>query len=32
MLDNIIYFEMNNWFAGRDYPDCEPFLTWMRDL
>lgn len=32
MVDNIIYFEVNNWFAGRDYPDCEPFLTWMRDL
>ena len=25
----IVYFELNNWFAGRDYPDCEPFLTWM---
>lgn len=32
MLDNIIYFEVNNWFAGRDYPDCEPFLSWMRDI
>ena len=32
MRDDIIYFEVNNWFPGRDYPDCEPFLTWMRDL
>ena len=32
MSDNIIYFEINNWFAGRDYPDCEPFLTWMKGL
>ena len=31
MDDNIIYFELDNWFAGRDYPNAEPFLTWMRD-
>lgn len=28
---DIIYFEVNNWFAGCDYPDAEPFLDWMRD-
>lgn len=27
----VIYFELNNWFSGRDYPDAEPFLSWMRD-
>ena len=30
-MDNIVYFELNNWFAGQDYPDCEPFLAWMGD-
>lgn len=32
-MDNneIVYFELNNWFAGRDYPDAEPFLSWMSD-
>ena len=28
---DIIYFELNNWFSGRDYPNAEPFLSWMRD-
>ena len=28
---DIVYFELNNWFTGRDYPDAEPFLSWMRD-
>ena len=27
----VIYFELNNWFSGRDYPDAEPFLSWMGD-
>ena len=27
----IIYFELNNWFSGRDYPDAEPFRSWMKD-
>lgn len=26
----IIYFELNNWFSGRDYPNAEPFLSWMQ--
>lgn len=30
-MNEIIYFELNNWAPGRDYPDCEPFLTWMED-
>lgn len=25
----LVYFELNNWFAGSDYPDDEPFLSWM---
>lgn len=25
----IIYFEINDWSAGRDFPDCEPFNTWL---
>lgn len=28
-MDNIIYFELNNWFCGRDYPNAEPFISWM---
>jgi len=30
-IEEIIYFEVNNWFCGRDYPDCEPFISWLRD-
>ena len=30
-MSEIIYFEINNWFSGRDYPDIEPFLSWMAD-
>ena len=25
----IVYFELNNWFPGRDYPDAEPFNSWI---
>ena len=28
-MKDIIYFELNNWFPDRDYPDAEPFKTWM---
>ena len=28
---DIVYFELNNWFSGRDYPNAEPFLSWMED-
>lgn len=27
----ITYFELNNWFPERDYPNVEPFLSWMED-
>lgn len=30
-MNEVVYFELNNWFAGRDYPNEEPFLSWMRD-
>ncbi len=31
MIKELIYFELNNWFAGRDFPAEEPFLTWLED-
>lgn len=30
-MKDIVYFELNNWFLGQDYPDAEPFITWMND-
>jgi hypothetical protein len=30
-MEEIIYFELDNWFGGRDYPDTEPFNSWMDD-
>lgn len=27
----IIRFEINNWFSGRDFPPAEPFKTWVRN-
>lgn len=29
--EKIIHFELNNWFSGRDYPDCEPFKSWIKN-
>jgi hypothetical protein len=29
IMNDIVYFELNNWWAGTDYPDAEPFTTWM---
>lgn len=29
MNDEIVYFELNNWMPNKDYPDVEPFKTWM---
>ena len=29
--EEIVYFEINNWFAGRDYPDDEIFCKWIND-
>ena len=28
-MEDIIYFELDNWFCGRDYPNAEPFIDWM---
>jgi hypothetical protein len=28
-MEEIIYFELDNWFGGRDYPNAEPFISWM---
>lgn len=29
MDKDIIYFELNNWMRGEDYPNDEPFITWV---
>lgn len=31
MNDDVVYFELNNWTVGIDYPNDEPFLTWFDD-
>ena len=28
-MEEILYFELDNWFCGRDYPNAEPFIQWM---
>jgi hypothetical protein len=28
-MSDIVYFELNNWFRGVDYPNDEPFITWI---
>lgn len=30
-MEEIIYFELNNWFPVEDYPNAEPFITWCSD-
>lgn len=30
-MEDIIYFELNNWFEGRDYPDNDRFREWFGD-
>lgn len=27
-MSEIIYFELNNWMPGEDFPNAEPFITW----
>lgn len=29
--EDIVYFEVNHWMPGRDYPDEAPFDSWMLD-
>lgn len=31
MEEEIIYFSVNNWFCGRDYPPTENFKKWLGD-
>ena len=31
MMNNVIYFSVNNWFCGRDYPDTPNFRKWLGD-
>ena len=28
VMSEYVYFELNNWFAGRNYPNEEPFKSW----
>lgn len=29
--DEIVYFEVNNWFCGRDYPNSKFFIECLKD-
>lgn len=29
--NDVIYFSVNNWFCGRDYPDTKNFRKWLGD-
>lgn len=29
-MSEIIYFELNNWCPGRDYPGVEPYDSWVQ--
>ena len=31
MNEEIIYFSVNNWFSGRDYPPTKNFKKWLGD-
>ena len=31
MKNEIIYFEINNWICGEDYPNTEPFISWLNN-
>jgi hypothetical protein len=28
-MSDIVYFELNNWMPSEDYPDEEPFISWV---
>ena len=30
-MEEIIYFSVNNWFSGRDYPPTKNFKKWLGD-
>ena len=29
-MEEVVYFELNNWSIGRDFPNEEPFVNWIR--
>lgn len=31
MKEDVVYFSVNNWFCGRDYPNDERFRKWLGD-
>lgn len=31
MKEDVIYFSVNNWFCGEDYPPTENFKKWLGD-
>ena len=31
MNDEIVYFELNNWRPGEDYPDASPYKEWLNN-
>lgn len=31
-VKDVVYFELNNWMAGKDYPNCDPYKSWMNDF
>lgn len=31
-MENIVKFSVNHWWPGEDYPNSEPFITWLKDL
>lgn len=32
MKTDVAYFELNNWFADRDFPASEPSMSWMKNV
>lgn len=28
-MNDVVYFSVNNWFCGRDYPPTKTFIKWM---
>lgn len=29
MRNEVVYFELNNWIPGEDYPNAESFISWL---
>lgn len=30
-MESLVYFELNDWFSGRDYPNEVPFMAWIKN-